>query len=570
MMVINVAKRINSRVSEICGFLGFVCGAILLGPRNIWFTNLEWLSNDRLHIDAKAAQISWNFFRHTQLLQWPLTQNPNYGFGSDTLFQTSAGNLLFGVPLKYLNFLLPDKFQYLGFWIVVCFFLQGYFAAKIVGLWSKNSEFIICSSIFFVIAPVFIHRMGIMGQLDMASHWVILASIYTYLLPEYSVKKWFVLNTIALFIGPYLALIVYCVFAASLVKTFFENSRQGGRDLIKRFIPVIAIAATFFALGYNKYGNGSAGPGFFRLNMGSFIYPVIVHDSVQYAMASSIFGRVNAITSRPFIAFEGEGFNFVGLATLILVPLGVVVFLKSRKKILVRSHLPLLGVSLVLLIFAFSNRIALGRREIILPSVQIVDDIRMVFRSATRFAWPATYLALIYGLIALQYRLKRVIAISILSVILILQVFDTQPLMLNVFSIFHHKDQELLLKSDAWNSLGESVDSLVMVPTFDYVSDGKSLDAEIFFDNKVWFRLMQFASVHNLRTNFVYSGRPLSNYITESNIDVSVNLNRGLFADKTIYVFANKSTWESSLQNLSSQTDFSSRIIDGFYLIIMK
>ena len=55
-------------------FLGFIFGLWFIGIRNVFPWNLEWLNGKG---DGSYAQLSFEFFRKSPLIQWPITAIPN-------------------------------------------------------------------------------------------------------------------------------------------------------------------------------------------------------------------------------------------------------------------------------------------------------------------------------------------------------------------------------------------------------------------------------------------------------------------------------------------------------------
>jgi hypothetical protein len=86
-----------------------------------------------------------------------------------------------------------------------------------------------------------------------------------------------------------------------------------------------------------------------------------------------------------------EGFSYLGFGMLILGILGLVKFLEVDKKkyFILKRIFPLLTVSVLLIIFALSNRIVLGQHEIL--SYRL-PDFFCVFRASGRMILPMYYL----------------------------------------------------------------------------------------------------------------------------------------------------------------------------------
>ena len=566
----------NCHPSWIAGIFSALAGLLILGPLNVVPTRTLWLTNSQLHVDAQAAQIAWNFFRHTKVLQWPLTGLEGYPEGSPFLLQTGAGSPLFGLPLKYLNPVLPNNFQYLGAWIVTCFFLQGYFAARFFANNNVNRTLTVLSSGFVTMSPIFIHRMGIMGQLDMAAHWMILAAMSLYV-SNSRTRSWALVTSASLFVGPYIAVMVFAVWTSHLLRSAFQKlaNRQ---QIIKEFLIIVsACVFTATSLGYHTYLNGTAqGPGFFRLNVASFINPAISHGGTVFPPASRILGTFDPISSRPFIAFESEGFNFVGLIPILLFvvalpSLTVLLFQLKHQQIKSIAGMwgPLFALASLLLVFAFSHRIAFVRQELTLPTYGILDTVREVFRSAPRFAWPMTYLILLGSISVIALTWKRSLAIAALTIGLVIHIYDSLPLLTTAHSNFVSSVQRNLLDSEDWREIALQVKSVQLVPTFDYVMDNKTASAEVFYNDLRWFKLIQYASVNRLAINFAYSGRPFGSYADSQNDLNFKNLSDGILAPKTLYVFPTSENW-ATLQSRLPSVKIIKVILDGFFLAYLE
>ena len=66
---------------------------------------------------------------------------------------------------------LPPTFQYLGLWMLVCFVLQGVFAAWLVGAWTRRLSLQAAGAAMFVMMPVLLIRIG---HPALCSHWLLL------------------------------------------------------------------------------------------------------------------------------------------------------------------------------------------------------------------------------------------------------------------------------------------------------------------------------------------------------------------------------------------------------------
>jgi hypothetical protein len=561
---------LNSRFSTATysGLTGIVFGLVLLGPSTVWFTNVEWLTSRRIKGDPQTSQVIWNFFRETPLLQWPLTRVSSYADGADTVFQSAVGLNILGVPLKYVEFLLPTNFQYLGFWLIICFFLQGYFGARLIGIWSTSKLETNLLSSMFLLSPIFLHRIGIMGHYDLGAHWILLAGLYLYFNNQFSMRNWTLIILVALWVNVYITAMIAAIFFAAAVKEFLVGKSSAKKFILGAPILLALSTASFFMLGYNEYGDSAAGTGFFRLNLGSFFYPKVFDGGTSYQSSSLIIEKIEFVMSRPFAAFEGEGFNFLGISSLFLLIPASFFALRNFRRISYKKHLPIFLATLLMLTIALSNQIVFIRRELTIPVPDQILELRQIFRSATRFAWPLTYLLVLYGLVALVKIKKKLLRPIAIVLVVALQFVDSVHLIKDVNRHFHDKEQVLLLNSDYWVSIGERIDAIRLVPTFDLISDGKSSDAEKWLADGKWFSLTEFSGRTRNKINFGYVARPTTAYVDRTNENVQSSIQSGNFERRAMYVFATPELWRQAIKTMPSYGR--SQILDGFFLIITE
>jgi hypothetical protein len=558
----------NSSTPIYSGLMGIVFGLFLIGPSTVWFTNIEWLTSKRINEDSRTSQVIWNFFRETPLLQWPLTRVTNYADGADTLFQSAVGLNLLGIPLKYVEFLLPTNFQYLGFWLIICFFLQGYFGARLIEIWSTDKiETILLSSVF-LLSPIFLHRIGIMGHYDLGAHWILLTGLFLYFNNQFSMRRWTLIILVALWVNVYITAMIAAIFFAAITKELLIGKLKVKKLIFGASTLIALSTASFFMLGYNEYGDSAAGTGFFRLNLGSFIYPKVFDGGTSYQSSSQIIENIEFVMSRPFAAFEGEGFNFLGISSLFLLIPASLFALRNFRRIRYKKHLPILSAAVLMLVIALSNQIVFIRREFTIPVPDQFLELRQIFRSATRFAWPLTYLLVLYGLIVLVKVKKKSFRIFAISLVVLLQFADSVHLLKDVNRHFHDKEQVVLLNSDYWSSIGERIDAIRLVPTFDLISDGKSSDAEKWLADGKWFSLTEFSGRTRNKINFGYVARPTTAYVDRTNESVQSSIQSENFERRAMYVFATPELWRQAIKTMPSYGR--SQILDGFFLIITE
>ena len=111
----------NLQLYSLYFLVSLVLTSLFNGFETLNFNNTQWLySGD----DRSAHQLGWYFFKN-DVWRFPLGSNPNFGdeIGSSIIYSDSIP--IMALFFKSINFLLPEKFQYISIWFIICFFLQG-------------------------------------------------------------------------------------------------------------------------------------------------------------------------------------------------------------------------------------------------------------------------------------------------------------------------------------------------------------------------------------------------------------------------------------------------------------
>jgi hypothetical protein len=554
--------RHRDLTSIAAGLFGLIFGLWFLGPRNILPGTTGWLNRG----DLAAYQLTSEFFRDTPLIQWPLTAIRQYGVGWQTMSVSIYGESLIGIPLKLFNGILPKNFQYIGIWIVSCFVLQGYFAGKLLSLFVTNEIQRFLATLIFVFSPTLLYRIGIAGHSGLGAHWIILCALYLYFRKHQSVVAWSVLLFVAMSVHFYIFTMVFIIFFAAVVKVLLIQSDERKLQSFARLTlwPLFVTVVSFFALGYWENRGSAVGVGFFRLNALAFFNSKISIDET-FSFISKPFALLR---ERPWSAEEGEGFQYLGLGTILATPLVGLYLVRHRSVIVWRAVVPLLIVCMFLFFVALSNRVVFVRHEFVYPLPESFLNLRQVFRAATRFAWPLYYLLTLGGIVAVVRLVRRFRMATILVLIMVcIHIFDQIPGLVYAQRVLSTEYPYVSpLVDPAWNEIGVSYRKINLVPTFDLQSNDLSHDASIWVENGSWLDIVRFAAKSGLSTNFAYVGRPVTKYVARDNAKMTREFNSGNLEANAVYVFSNNEYWDIVRQQLREGSR--AIVLDGFYIIL--
>ncbi len=386
-------------------FIAWMAGA-LLDP-----TGIEWLMKG----DWVEHYFGWFYFR-SEPWQWP----PGTIRGYYAPLGTSIG-LTDAIPLAAYLFKpfaawLPQPFQYIGLWWLLCFTLQGAFGAQLTARATPRSELQILGAVLFILIPTLLTRVG---HAALCSHWLVLWALVIATRPSggrVRTAEWAALGLCAGLIHAYLAAMVLPLLLATAI-----DNRDAGATLRLRALAaaVVATLTGWWLSGlFVLSGEGSlaaGGLGYYSMNLLSPITP----------------GGWSRVLPELPVAGDGqryEGFHYLGLGVLALLVIAAGLAATARLNRGARTG----GVGgavrvvvVLMALFAVSPTITLGRSTILDLNGSIFAPLS-TFRASGRFFWPLTYLLLAWGLATVIRRLRPAVALAVLVAAVGLQVFDLQ------------------------------------------------------------------------------------------------------------------------------------------------
>ena len=434
-------------------FLAFLYTAYLFGDK-IFPTNDEWLYIGLK--DMTTAHLGWLFFRFDDW-HWPLTLTDNIQYPFKASISYTDSIPWFAIFFKLFSNFLPTNFQYIGLFLLLNFTLQFFWGAQLASLFLSNNYFAaITSGILFMIAPPLTTRIT---HIALTSHWLILASIWSYfsLITTHKIKKILILQLFLIFISsgihPYLSAMIFLIIITSYIQLYIDKKIKLKQGLFALVTASSLLIIGWYLFGYftSKNSLGNQGFGWYSTNLNSLINP----------RNSSLF-----INSLPIQTYQYEGYNYLGLGILLLLLITFFKFLLSREKKfrLIIKIWPIIVLSLLLILFALSNHIYWGEREILAYTIPFnIDNLFQIFRASGRFIWVFHYLLLL-AIIAASFRVwKPQQLYLILPIIICLQFIDLLPKHQAISIIPNQSDNNPLL-SQQWKKLSLEHNKLIVIP----------------------------------------------------------------------------------------------------------
>lgn len=494
--------------------LGATVFIALFGVRILSPTDTDWL----LHGDSAMHWLGWQFFRHTPLLQWPLGANWDYGMqiGSSIVFTDSIP--LLALLCKPFSPWLPEQFQYIGAWLLLCLCLQSLFAWKLLSRLSPDRWPALLGSLFFTLAPVLLMRT--LDHAALVGQWTLLAGLTLYLSRDGASGRWTALLAVTALVHAYLLAMVLALWLADLAQRLLARQRTASGTLRALLAGLTVTGAVMWAAGYFMLGAvvESDGFGLYRMNLASLIDP-------------DDWSRV--LPNLPGGSGDYEGFAYLGSGMLGLALVAGYLFLSNPKAPPAPTLLPLLPVVGGLLIFAISDQVAWAGHALFgyaLPA--LARPLANTFRASGRFVWPVYYLLYLAILCLVLTRLPRWAAGMLCASMLAVQVYDSRAAWVRLRDRGNATPPHWPLRANLWTTLGEQYQKLVYIPPHNHPY--------------AWLPLVQFAARHGMTTNVGYFARTNADAEATERTRLTGLAENHALPNDALYIFEDASLWRAA------------------------
>lgn len=481
----------------------------------------DWLMS---RTDLAQHYLGWCFYRRGEWT-FPIGLTNLLAYPTETSVIFTDSIPLFAIFFKLLSPVLPDTFQYFGWWGILCFILQGYWAAKILREYSVGRMQTIIGSIFFILSPIVIEKM--FRHTALGGHWIILVSIYLFVRHKKIYNDgwrdavwWGGIGV--LLVAIHLYYLPMC--GAFLCGYILCSVLKERRIRIRFLLPGVAFAAGVFATAYILGGFSSQadteaeGLGEYSFNLNGFFN-------------SKGYSRI--LESLPtYQDGQYEGFAYLGLGMFVLLFLGGVYMAICivRRSIDKSKDFKIYGIVYLLMtagliLFAASPEVSFNDKLIFqYPHSSTLYHYWSIFRSSGRVIWPVCYLIYI-GVIVCNDRLwqlvgkKEWIAPAVLAVCAFVQLFDLSGKLAEQKGNFNAVVYETPLNAEVW-------DRLTAVQTIQHVVwvSNNFAPGEI-------IHIAKYADENHWTMNNFYFARGIS--VRENTEQSMKNLN-----DACVYVFS--------------------------------
>lgn len=501
-------------------FFYLVVGLGPLDPQN-----LSWIFG---RFDPPQHYLGWVFYRNSPWT-FPIGLNPAYGIdiGNSIVYTDSLP--VMAIPFKLLSPLLPNVFQYIGIWLLICYLLQAYFSWKIISLASDNFWILLFGTALIAFSPPMFWRAYTPSgtQAGLAAHFLILAAFYL-ILKKDQVRRtiyWGALLSLAALTHFYLFVMVALLWISDLLdkatslKTLTRKGATYEILIISFIVLLCAWQAGYFAISGSS--GVEQGYGFLKFNLLSPLDPN---------------GWSFVLPNIPIQTTWGEGFNYLGLGVIlaIMLSLGLIFFTSvmgsypvfKRSLDLAINHRFLLLALLLLLLDAISNNIGVGANEFHFDLSEFLHSPLNILRSSARMYWPIHYGLVIGGLFVIIKLLSTKKTILILGIFVAIQMMDTSngwlTIRRNLSQDMSSEIHSPLLKNSFWQSAASHYKKIIRIP-----AGTQTLN---------WLQFASLAAENRMATNSIYLARIDNQQVNAVNSKLLDVIKNGNYAPSALYI----------------------------------
>jgi len=538
--------------------IGIVIFIAIYGFGVINPTNTEWLlHSDDLEgsIDLTQHYMGWVFYRDTP---WTFPLGLTEGIYSEPVSVVYTDSIpLFALFFKIFSGILPDSFQYMGLFGLMCYGLMGGFGALVTRRYTSSVLVNGISATLFVLSPILLNRMYLHTALS--AHFLIVAGIVLWLYRDKMrwsryLISWIVLIAGGTLINAYFTPILLGILLCSILQDIITGAKMG-KNIVLLALPILVslFGAWIMGMFYGETNaSGSGGLDMLSFNLDGFFNPMtyatsfghFTHDFREVTYSGIVRGF-------PLLSpYQNEGFAYLGLGMIILVIIAFVLLIAyiirrligrnrsndsspKRGKTYTRRQIISVIVSLlvylvVFTLLAMSPKWTIGEVEILnIPWPKMIWDLLSTFRSTGRFIWPVYYMIMSLALLIPTYIfvrndkdtyatnifprrnvfvIEKAIIIAILVLVVIVQIIDLWPAMKQKHNDFH-KEVEYVsdLTSPSWEEIAAKCDTIVVYPP----------SSDLYWDGISALTFEIFAHEHNMSMNMTYMSRDLTEFADE-------------------------------------------------------
>ena len=436
---------------------------MLLPTNDGWLMKHDWATN----------YLGWFFYRN-EPWGFPIGKISNYLYpvGTNIGFTDIP---LPGIFFKIFSPLLPDKFQYIGAWLLLSHVLLAWFLLKLFEVFSVRGLVQLLATLVVVFNPVLIHRSF---HPALCCHWMIVASLWIYFLDtkKYAPEKLMMYQGWLLVIGGLINPFFGVIEAGFLVALawriwLFDRRLSFTKTFLLTAGAMAGLFISWYVVGFFAFNSQDdlgigGGYGLYSYNLTS------LYNSMGW---SALIPTYPTVSWHQYESFMYAGAGMIWLFYLVVV-LTVIRFTWKRMQRTAPppgpesqqvSIIPLLTFVIFISLFAITNVVTWNDQVLFrFPISDRFQKIGDIFRASARFFWVAYYLVLIFVLLAAIRQLKyAAVSVIALTIVFAIQLYDYK-LLLGSEYVARYDPYHPPISEAQWRPMFSRLDRFVFYPAF--------------------------------------------------------------------------------------------------------
>ncbi|MBR5564902.1 MAG: hypothetical protein IKW08_01925 [Roseburia sp.] len=406
--------------------IGILFFFMVYGMTPLDVTNDAWIMAGYDESDLTQHYAGWVLFRSADW-SFPLGMIESMADGTGTMLTFTDSIPIAAIFFKAIDFLLPETFQYFGWYILICFLLQAIAGYKIVQRKVDKPEWCYVGVLLFLLSPILLERS--FRHTALGSHWFVLFALLIYLKSRDARKAgkelfsvgYVILNVLTVLIHPYFLPMVMIFTALTAWENMlqFKSWIKNGVYLLINVVLAYGAGWLVGALGWD-IESARFGYGYFSMNLNAIINPLSLGG----------YEWSKFLPQLPQIHGNYDGFNYLGVGVLLLALVTIILgvkkwFVCADKKQWLKDNIYLILALVFLTVFSVTNVVTWNDKELL--NIPIPDWLYWkagIFRASGRIFYPVYYVIFTYIIYQLAQMQRVKVGLTILIVGVLLQFVD--------------------------------------------------------------------------------------------------------------------------------------------------
>ncbi len=534
--------------------LGIAAFLLVVGPRSLDPNNLSWL----VGWDLSQEYFGWAIFKNSPWT-FPIGLNPNYGLEISSSIVYSDSIPILSLVFKLFAVILPQDFQFLGFWNLMSFILQAVFAWKLISLVTQEKWITFFAAGLFVFSPILFWKIPTNSSL--VSQFLVVWAIYlSFSKNEKNIGfKWIGLLALSECIHFYIFAMIFALWLANLFDRLIVRKSLSFKSSVLELL--VGLGVIFFVgwqVGYFAVSTQSAATGNYGLGAMNLLAPFDA-NGWSYLLRDIPQTPFN-FTQSNIILNKVEGFNYLGLGVILALIFGFFgLWVRAEPSNSEGENLlgskPFFWLALLILwMLALTNQVSIGPYNFSFSLPSDLTKFLSMFRASGRMFWPLYYVAIFLGIYLIIQRFPRRVALALIAFCLLIQIIDTSAGWLPIRRDLDDASSKPIkspLTSQFWGDAAKRYKKIVHVPAKNNMYE--------------WRVFARYAAQNKLATNSVFLSRVDEGRLKQANINYMYAINSGVYDPDTLYILESGLVFPV-LAKLKSSSDLFMQI-DGFNVL---